>query len=792
MDEGRRNRGVTTETGGETVCTFICDPETRAIVDVDARFAAFHDHPREDAVGSPITAFYDLPFDLEADCVETATERHGLARTGNGCEVPVTIRAWHAAVGVVGHVRRSGEDRVGTEKIRRLHHAATDIVAATDVESAYQTAVETAETVLEFDLCAILVADDDVLRLAAESETSSYSTHDALEVDKGVTGLAYREGRSILVGDAEANPVAQPAHDEYASAITVPIGDDAIFQAISTVEGDYDRHDLELAELLAIHVEEAVERIRSEQTVRETKCKIERLHTVATTFETCTTHDDLFEVTIDAAEDILGFDWCGLLVPEDGWFVLAAVSSKESLDVGTRVFRADEGVAGEIYRDGKPQLVTDVSRSERAKPAKEAIQSALGVPIGDVGVLQAAAGDVDAFDETDLELAELLAANVAEAHERIDAQNSLKAHRRELQRLVGNLPGMVYRTRGGAESPLEYVSDGAENLLGYDGEALTSGRVEYFQLIHPDDRPSVARQKRWAIDAGVPFEVTYRVRTADDTWRWVQEQGRGVYDGEGDGETLSFVEGFVSDVTESKRREQLRVLNRVLRHNVRNEVSVLSGYAERLKAVVDEQTETVDVVLESANRIAQIGKKARTIQELLNVEPATDRTELPLESLLESAVINARTRFPQATIRYEIDGDGPQTIYAVDDVRVALDELLENAVVHNDSETSEVVIRVREGETECKNGDENGTGTAAITIADNGPGIPADERRAIRTKAESPLDHSSGLGLWIVSWIVNISRGTLTIHNDDGAVVTMSLPTPSSDHADESTTTGLE
>jgi signal transduction histidine kinase len=102
---------------------------------------------------------------------------------------------------------------------------------------------------------------------------------------------------------------------------------------------------------------------------------------------------------------------------------------------------------------------------------------------------------------------------------------------------------------------------------------------------------------------------------------------------------------------------------------------------------------------------------------------------------------------------------------------VAVDNLLENAVVHGDSLTPSVSVTVRRRETD---------GTVDVVVADDGPGIPEQERQVLVDGRETPLEHGSGLGLWLVNWIVSESMGELAFDDNEprGSVVTISLPTP--------------
>lgn len=118
--------------------------------------------------------------------------------------------------------------------------------------------------------------------------------------------------------------------------------------------------------------------------------------------------------------------------------------------------------------------------------------------------------------------------------------------RRQLATLMSNLPGMVYRCRNDPAYPMEFVSEGSHDLIGYPPAALTGGAVIYGDLIHPEDRDHVWKEIQEAIKKGGPFRATYRLRTAGGEVKWVWEQGRGVFD---DKDRLVALEGFITDIT---------------------------------------------------------------------------------------------------------------------------------------------------------------------------------------------------------------------------------------------------
>jgi signal transduction histidine kinase len=326
-----------------------------------------------------------------------------------------------------------GQSTGKSEKIRKLHHAATDIMAASDAKEVYRTTVATAKSVLDFDFCYISVYNGSTFEVAASTDMEPGSTL-PYDENEGVIGESYTEQKSIVTRCISHDENAQPLREEFSSGLSVPVGDDAVLQAVSTTEGYYTERELELAELLVVHTEAALDQVRSEKLLKEQNRKIERLHAVATDLESCRSHDEIFDLLIDASKDVLGFEWCTLSLVENREFVIAAASGQSPVDVGEVAFSVDEGVAGHVHRTGESDLTTDIRALGDAVPVSSDIRSGIQVPVGDIGVYSVMHNEPDMFDEADLELAELLAASVAEAYERIEIEKRLQRQNQALER----------------------------------------------------------------------------------------------------------------------------------------------------------------------------------------------------------------------------------------------------------------------------------------------------------------------------------------------------------------------
>jgi PAS domain S-box-containing protein len=146
--------------------------------------------------------------------------------------------------------------------------------------------------------------------------------------------------------------------------------------------------------------------------------------------------------------------------------------------------------------------------------------------------------------------------------ERKRVEVALREGERQLATLMSNLPGMAYRCRNDQNWTMEFVSAGAQTLTGYTAAELMGNRaVAYASLIHPDDRAAVWNQVQADLKQGKPFVLIYRLRTATGAERWVWEQGEGIFDAQ---HQLLAIEGFVTDITESKQAAQALAHERAL------------------------------------------------------------------------------------------------------------------------------------------------------------------------------------------------------------------------------------
>jgi len=213
--------------------------------------------------------------------------------------------------------------------------------------------------------------------------------------------------------------------------------------------------------------------------------------------------------------------------------------------------------------------------------------------------------------------------------------------------------------------------------------------------------------------------------------------------------------------------QQTSILDRILRHNLRNSCNVIQANAAMLedeRELSEEQEQCLDRIETHNETLIELGEKSRELRDIVLAEPP-GRQEVDLVDAVEAGVEAVETAHPHAEIRATL----PESLRIRADPRIdrAVYELLENAVVHNDSPdpTVEVTASDRGGEV-------------AVEIADDGPGLPEIERKVLGQGIETQMTHSEGLGLWIARALVVRHGGEFSVSNDEprGTTVRCVLP----------------
>ena len=359
----------------------------------------------------------------------------------------------------------------------------------------------------------------------------------------------------------------------------------------------------------------------------------------------------------------------------------------------------------------------------------------------------------------------------------------LKERERELRRERDHIRRTEAQANvGGWELDLStgrvYWTDGLRDL--YDvSSSFEPSYEESLDYFHPESREEVSEAIDTCRRTGTPFDLETRIITAAGRTRWVRMEGARV-----DEQGTQKLRGAVRDITERKEREQrLMVFNRVLRHNLRNKLTVVGGYADhlesQLEALAQSDNETADAfeefsvaeALQSVREIragsddlSDISQKVRQFGAITQEVDVTDT--VAVGEILADLGEDYTREYPDA--RIDLAVEDVQVKGNAEFLQLVVDELVENAIEHNDTDSPTVELDVTADDDD----------RVQIRVADNGPGIPEMERQVLREGQEGSLLHGSGIGLWTIHWLVTRVGGNVSIADNEprGTVVTLVIP----------------
>ena len=343
--------------------------------------------------------------------------------------------------------------------------------------------------------------------------------------------------------------------------------------------------------------------------------------------------------------------------------------------------------------------------------------------------------------------------------DRIEAQRERREITRRLEELTATT-GDVLWMFDGEWSELLFVNPAYEAVMGQPIEKLKTDPSAFLDAIHPGDVPAVeAAMER--LSAGESVNLEYRVNPAKDYRVWVWTQATPIVE---DGEVVR-ISGFSRDITDRYRRErQLYVMDNLLRHNIRNDMNTILGNVELIREEAPAVADKARVIRETGEDLLASAEKERQIIDLLTGDPDAER--LDLCAVVVDGIETVRDRYPEASIEVSLTDAG--SVHASDQVGLAVVELLENAISHSRSERPAVHVAVRSNEERAR-----------LVIEDDGPPIPEVEAQVLTGgHAMTDIYHSTGLGLWLVYWAVNLSDGEITAEAAaaNGNRITVSLP----------------
>jgi len=430
-----------------------------------------------------------------------------------------------------------------------------------------------------------------------------------------------------------------------------------------------------------------------------------------------------FTYVSSAVERVLGYDPVELVGTS---FIEMSVSTdiEESLELYQRVLAGEmvEGVELKLETAGGERRVFEIN----AQPFDDGIGGEAGI--------QGVARDVT---------------------ERKERRRELEVKDRAMNKAE---VGIVIADAAQDDLPVTYVNEKFCDLTGYDRDAVIGTNCRFLQGDGTDQSSVAALREAIMAEESVSVEIlNYR---ASGVAFWNEVTVTPVENAAG--ETVQFI-GFQQDITPRKRREKLLdVMNRVLRHNLRNKMNIVLGGATGA-------TGAGQMVASAAEDVISLADRARDLHAVAQEDRNPERVDL--DDVFDGLHQQFADEYPEATV--EKVTKTPRDVVAGSEVAAALAEVMRNALVHDPADNTTVTLAAHD------DGDE-----IAVTITDDGPGINQMERAVVESGTESALEHGSGLGLWFVNWVITRYGGSFRVASRDeanGTVATIHLPAASED-----------
>lgn len=335
-----------------------------------------------------------------------------------------------------------------------------------------------------------------------------------------------------------------------------------------------------------------------------------------------------------------------------------------------------------------------------------------------------------------------------DATERIKRDQKLQATNDRLETLLEALPVPVAVLS--PKGTVERWNLSAEKLYNYSADEIVGEQYSHF--VNNSDFSKLREKVRGGKSVS-GYKTVHRTREGShiDVELYAQPQYK-------NGKLSEIIVATIDTSDQRRRVQQLEVLQRTLRHNIRNKLNVVQGHLELLDEEMDDATGSIAAAATAADEVLM---RAEAAQQIRTPARNQDTFKQSVPTLVETA-----------TAEYEdIDGlaidieVADVSIYAVGKFETAIEHAIENVAKH-----TEPPVTVRFS-TEVLSDE------VKLVIADDGKGIPDAELQVVNSEEETPLEHGSGMGLWAMKWLTEQSGGRFGVDTDPtGTTVWMRLP----------------
>jgi PAS domain S-box-containing protein len=347
------------------------------------------------------------------------------------------------------------------------------------------------------------------------------------------------------------------------------------------------------------------------------------------------------------------------------------------------------------------------------------------------------------------------------------SSEKLKESEERYRSFMKNFRGIAFQE---GLDPIPILVEGiVEEITGYRKEDIISGKVDWYQIVLPEDRKKLFENREELINNQLLLmEHEYRIRHRNGKIKWVREVIQNVPDAKGKKRIL---QGSVYDITKQKEAEESltkveEIRKKEIHHRIKNNLQVISSLLG-LQAERFNEKDVLEAFRESQNRVAAMAIIHEELYQSRNNET------LDFSAYLQKLTVDLFNSYTVRKDDIKLQLDIEETFLGMDTavpLGIIVNELVSNSLKHAFPPGTGGEIRIKLCRTEDNKNINNSTNNIdskssidkrdqyKLVVSDNGLGFPEN----------IDFRNTNSLGLQLVNILVEQLNGTIKLEKSVG------------------------